>query len=208
MNRIVVPEILDELSPDDPAAIRSRCDLRMINQFMRGQEWILNQLTGMNDVKRVVELGAGDGELCNRIKKQQRDCEVVGLDLITRPDSVDQDVLWESVSVLDYDGYSSDTVVVANLFIHHLQKDELNLLGEKMKSVRAVLFSEPYRGAVGLWMGRLIFPLVNYVTRHDMIVSIKAGFKNGEIESLLGGDFQWEESKGLCGGFRVKGVRL
>lgn len=208
MKRIVVPEILDELSPDDPAAIRSRRDLRMINQFMRGQAWILNQLACMDNVKRVVELGAGGGELSNMIKKQQSDCEVMGLDLIARPDSLDQDVLWDSVSVLDYDGYTSDTVVVANLFIHHLQTEELNLLGEKMKGVRAVLFSEPYRGSVGLWMGKLIFPLVNYVTRHDMIVSIKAGFTYREIESLLAGDFQWEESKGLFGGLRTKGIKL
>ena len=35
MNRIVQPELLDELPPDDPRAMRSRRDLRRINAWMR-----------------------------------------------------------------------------------------------------------------------------------------------------------------------------
>ena len=207
MNRIVQPEILDGLSPDDPAAIGSRRDLRAINKFMRGQSWILDQLSSMNDVSKVVELGAGGGDLSNMIKQRLGSCEVVALDLIERPNSVIENVSWESVSVLDYDGYSKDSVVVANLFIHHLESDELRLLGEKLQNVRAVLFAEPYRSRVALWLGRSILPFVNYVTRYDMIVSIKAGFIPGEIEGLLGADFQWQESQGLFGGIRMKGSR-
>jgi len=34
-SRLVVPELLDELTPDDPRAKRSRRDLATIHKFMR-----------------------------------------------------------------------------------------------------------------------------------------------------------------------------
>ena len=207
MSRVVEPEILDRLSPDDPDAIRSRRDLRLINKLMGGQKWILDQLSQMSELHKVIELGAGDGQLSTMIKQQQKACEVVALDLVPRPESMREDVVWESVSVLDYDGYDENSVIVANLFVHHLEADELALLGEKMRLARMVLFAEPYRGNVALCMSKVMFPLVNHVTRHDMTVSIKAGFLKDEISDLLGGSFQWEESYSLFGGIRMKGLR-
>ena len=35
MKRIVQPELLDALPPDDPRAVRSRRDLRRVNAWMR-----------------------------------------------------------------------------------------------------------------------------------------------------------------------------
>lgn len=207
MSRIVEPEILDGLSPDDPAAIRSRRDLRLINKIMGGQKWILNQLSKMPNVRKVVELGAGDGELCNRIKARLGDCEVVALDLVPRPDTVRDDVKWVSESVLDFDGFDEDCIVVANLFIHHLQDDQLALLGEKLKSAGGILFAEPYRGNVALCTSKVMVPFVNHVTRHDMPVSIRAGFYKDEVPNLLGSDFVWEENYSLFGGIRMKGLR-
>ena len=206
MNRIVEPEILDGLSPQDPAAIRSRRDLRLINKLVGGQRWILNQLANMPDVKKVIELGAGEGELSNRIKTQRGDCEVVALDLVPRPDSVRDDVKWVSGDVMDFEGYDADSIVVANLFIHHLQDDELKMLGEKLKDVRGILFAEPYRGNVALCTSKVMIPFVNHVTRHDMRVSIKAGFYKNEMSRLLGSSLKWDEQYSLFGGIRMKGL--
>ncbi len=75
--RIVSPEALDFLPEHDPAAIRSRKDLRRIHAVMRTRKTILHELSesvlshnpsrphaGI-DAKpvRVLELGAGDGSL-------------------------------------------------------------------------------------------------------------------------------------------------
>ncbi len=207
MSRIVEPEILDGLSPEDPAAIRSRRDLRLINKLMGGQEWILKQLAEMTDVTRVVELGAGDGALSIRIKDQLPECDVVALDLVPRPDSVRKDIQWVSSSVLDYHGYDAQSIIVANLFIHHLQEEELRLLGEILKDVKCVLFAEPYRGDVALWMSKAMIPFVNHVTQHDMVVSIRAGFCQGEIDGLLGTNHRWDEQRSLFGGIRMKGLK-
>lgn len=207
MGRVVEPEILDRLPPEDPAAIRSRRDLCLINKLMGGQKWIVDQLSQMSDIEKVIELGAGDGQLSNMIKSRLGRCEVVALDIIPRPESVRDDVQWKVKSVLDHDEYDEGSVIVANLFIHHLEVDQLNLLGEKLGRVRALFFAEPYRGNVALCMSKVMFPLVNHVTRHDMTVSIKAGFLKGEMVDLIGNDFRWEESYSLFGGIRMKGGR-
>jgi hypothetical protein len=64
MKRIVEPEWLDELPPDDPAAVRSRRDLRRVNAWMRHHAIMAgalqNHLNGQPP-KQITDLGAGDG---------------------------------------------------------------------------------------------------------------------------------------------------
>src|SRR5690606_611777 len=45
--RVVLPEILDSLPPDDPRAIRSRGDLRRINRLMGSLGWLLRALDAL-----------------------------------------------------------------------------------------------------------------------------------------------------------------
>ena len=209
MNRVVVPEILDELSYDDPRAIRSRRDLKLVNWFMRGQSWILkelDELVGSGGVKRIVELGAGDGGMISACCGKFSEVECIAVDLIPRPVGVHDDVYWHEGDLFEYEGYEEGTVVIANLFLHHLLEDQLKALGEKAKSIKAFLCAEPYRATVPLYFGKVIYPFINDVTRHDMVVSIKAGFKQAELPYLLGDHFDWKEEKGLFGGIRTKGV--
>jgi hypothetical protein len=43
VERVVKPEILDDLPMDDPSARASRADLRRINFLMGNERWILKQ---------------------------------------------------------------------------------------------------------------------------------------------------------------------
>ncbi|BDS05194.1 hypothetical protein NT6N_02340 [Oceaniferula spumae] len=174
---------------------------------MRGHAWILNEVSAMHNVSKVVELGAGDGRLCNKVKTLLPTCEVTAVDLIPKPETVRSDIVWQQASIFEYDGFDRDTVVVANLFIHHLDDKELKLLGARLAQVRAVVLAEPHRKKTAELMGRLLFPLVNQVTRHDMITSIRAGFVKEEISKLIGRNFHWKESLGMFGGIRMIGVR-
>jgi hypothetical protein len=47
--------------------------------------------------------------------------------------------------------------------------------------------------------------LINRITKHDMMVSIRAGFRNGELRKLLdlGDEWKWKEEVSLLGGLRV-----
>jgi hypothetical protein len=44
MRRVVIPELLDHLPQDDPAAERSRADLRRINFLMGNGRWVTRTL--------------------------------------------------------------------------------------------------------------------------------------------------------------------
>ena len=73
MKRIVKPELLDELPPDDPSAIHSRRDLRRINAWMRNHAIMANALqTAVNGQtpKQITELGAGDGDFLLRVARR------------------------------------------------------------------------------------------------------------------------------------------
>jgi len=196
LERIVKPEILDNLDTADPAAVRSRKDLRLINWFMRNERWILKQLEQLQQAKpitKIIEMGAGDGILIQKIKAQFPDAEVIACDLINKPNHIDDTILWQSGNIMDYDGFDDQSVLITNLFIHHLDDEQLWELSEKISSCRALVIAEPHRYWFSKLLGYLTCPLVNYVTRHDMIVSIDAGFRFGELAGLLHLDWHWDE---------------
>ena len=73
MKRIVEPELLDELPPDDPRAAGSRRDLRRLNAWMRNHAIMANALqTAVNGRApgQIVELGAGDGDFLLRVARR------------------------------------------------------------------------------------------------------------------------------------------
>jgi len=196
MKREVKPEILDSLPADDVEAVRSRKDLRLINGLMGNERWILRQkLTG-----RVVELGAGAGTLAKKLAKNH---EVTGLDFQEKPEGVEADwVAGDLFTVLpEVDGET----VVANLILHHFDDEALADLGKLLKGRRRLVAVEPWRSRLSLFEGRLLWPLINRVTRHDMMVSIRAGFQKGELPDLLnlGEEWEWREEVSLLGGIRV-----
>ncbi len=207
MQRTVVDEILDGLPPDDPDAIGSRRDLRRINFIMGNFRWMRRKLRNLaeNQKKHLVELGAGDGgflgEACLELERS------TGLDLAPRPDGLPEKVAWETGNAFEkLDELSGPgSVLAANLFLHHFEDSELRELGVKMRRFPVLCFSEPWRSRLALAEGYLLCPFVNRVTRHDMVVSIRAGFKRGEMPVLLGLGDDWEirEEVSLLGACRL-----
>jgi hypothetical protein len=79
-------------------------------------------------------------------------------------------------------------VLVANLFLHHFADDALARLGRLFGPFEVLVFSEPRRSRAARALSLPLLPLINGVTRHDMRVSIRAGFAGGELPRLLGLD--------------------
>ena len=73
--RVVLPELLDELSPVDPRACRSRRDLQRVHRAM-GSLMILKRALARLRLaarpRRILELGAGDGSLMLRLAQALR----------------------------------------------------------------------------------------------------------------------------------------
>jgi hypothetical protein len=181
LTRTVQPEILDSLPADDPAGVRSRRDLRLINALLGNQRWLRRKARSA----AVVEIGAGDGSLA---RKHVGD--TIALDLAPRPEGLPERIDWRQGDLFEtLPGVQAETLV-ACLILHHFDSEELARLGERIRggSIRRVLAAEPYRSRLTLAEAYTLFPLINRVTRHDMMVSIRAGFRRGELAPALGLD--------------------
>lgn len=187
LQRVIIPEILDSLNPADPRAVRSRRDLKLIDLFLGNSRWIVRQLKNRTPLPvRVVEIGAGEGDLCRKIQCSLPSAAITGLDLIQRPANLPSGIQWiggdffKTLPTLEADA------CIGSLILHHFSDEALRALGERLQSFHILAFSEPLRTRMPLFFSKLSSPLMGEVTRHDMSTSIRAGFRKGELPTLLG----------------------
>jgi len=224
IERSLQAEWLDELPADDPRAIRSRGDLRRINALMgnaRLMSKALHGVTRQSTVRRIVDLGTGDGafllDWVRRMPSLAPGTEVLLVDrhdaadarIVTalyargfRPRSVQADGLeWMRAQPVE-----TGTWVLANLFLHHFTPERLRLLfiaiAEKAELCCAC---EPRRTLASLLASKMLGLIgANRVTRHDATVSVRAGFHNRELSALWPVQPHWslrEQRAGLFSHF-------
>ncbi len=188
--RSVNPELLDHLPADDPHAMRSRRDLRGINFLMGNERWVCRTLKRFSEAagKGVVEIGAGDGQLCGKLARLFPTSHLTAYDLAPAPTGLPPPVKWLCGDLFNQPPPAPGGVRIANLILHHFEADALKTLGRWVENADLLVFNEPDRSTLPHWLGRLMHPCINHVTRHDMHVSITAGFRAGEIQSYLGLD--------------------
>lgn len=212
MNRLVAAEWLDDLTPADRRAIGSRRDLRRVN-FWMGNRWqmqgALRRIFAIKPPRRLAELGAGDGAflllLATTLHRQWPEMTVTLVDRQpTLSPSVRQGIEecgW-SVELVTADVFDWLAVerqfdcLIANLFLHHFQPEALaRLLALASATADAFVACEPSRSPMGLFAVRLLWLLgCNSITRHDALVSVRAGFRGTELSSVWPrGDWQLEE---------------
>jgi SAM-dependent methyltransferase len=204
--RVLEPEWLDELPPQDPRAVRSRADLRRVNWLMGNARLIAKALSAeVRKGTRIADLGSGDGHLMLRIAQRLRR-QGVELSLVDRAPVVSDATLAEfgrlgwRVRVVARDALAflreePLDIVVANLFLHHLEPEPLRQLC-KLCSERAQLVAacEPRRSQLALFGCRLMWFIgANDVTRHDAVVSVRAGFTDHELSALWQAPWQLDE---------------
>jgi hypothetical protein len=220
--RIVEPEWLDELSPDRPEAQRTRRDLVRVNWFMRNPAILARALTQIPLPPRwtLVELGAGDGALAwalvRRLRKDQRPGKVILLDrqaalsrqIVPRMAALGCDAETVQADVFDWLESSaappSPALLMANLFLHHFQDEQLECLFERI-SRQADFFvaCEPHRSRFAVRFSGPLLGLIgcNHVTRHDGVLSVRAGFRDEELSALWRKQMGWELHESGAGWF-------
>lgn len=221
MVRSLQAELVDELPPEHPEAIKTRLDLRRINTLM-GHVGIharaLDSVAPPGRDVRIIEIGAGDGELflrvAQRLGDKWNDVDVTFIDLQDllrdetrtafatlgwRVRSVKSDVLqWLS----DTPGEKSN-VIVANLFLHHFSDAQLSdLFSLAANKSRALIALEPRRAGWPLFCARAL-ALIGFgpVTCHDAPISVQAGFRGRELSVLWPQDGTWELTERRAGLF-------
>lgn len=213
-HRSVQPEILETLSPEDRAGQRSREDLLVVNAFMGNHRWIQQVIkTQASPEWRVAELGAGDGSLSLGLLQAGvcRADRLCGLDLAPRPAGWPESAQWQQGNIFSQP-LPPAQVLVANLFLHHFEPELLGRLGAQISpETRLIVAAEPARYFIHSLLGRLLCWLadLNWVTRHDMQVSIRAGFRGQELpEGLnLGPEWQIRIFQTVLGGYRMVALR-
>ena len=210
--RLVKPEILDHLPPEDPEARRSRADLRRINFLMGNERWVCKTARRFPEAasRGIVELGAGDGKLAGKLAGIFPHASVTACDLAPRPGSLDARVHWKQGDLLSGDTEFRGGILIANLFLHHFEGEALSQIARLCEGFEVLLFNEPDRAMLPHVLGATMWPAINRVTRHDMHVSINAGFAVGEMTDMLGltkEAWRIEETSTWRGARRVLGCR-
>lgn len=213
MKRVVKPELLDELPPEDPRAIRSRRDLRRVNRWMGNASILAHALKENcpNAPKQIAEPGAGDGSflltVAQKLKWQDMDAilldrqKVVSLNTITAFLKIGWQTEIIITDVFDWNGGAE--IVVANLFLHHFDDAKLARLLQKI-SERTMLFIavETHRFYFPFLSAQLLrFIGCNDVTLHDAEASIRAGFVRNEISELWPDTQHWQLTERRSGLF-------
>ena len=215
--RRVEPEWLDQLPAADPRAVRSRRDLARINVLMANARIVARELRTRfpNGVTALLELGAGDGTFALAVVAAlPRPTAPATVTLLDRAPCVREGLEARFAShgwgmqVLEadvFDGLDRFSApvpaVVANLFLHHFDDARLAaLLAHVARRSEVFVACEPRRSHTALLASHLLGLIgCNDVTRHDAVVSVRAGFRGGEIGALWprGGGPVEERGRGL-----------
>jgi hypothetical protein len=209
--RRVEPEILDQLSPDDPRALRARRDLERANVLMcqdRIMAHLLRKYWRGGAPRVLVDLGSGNGSLMLRVARRlAAHWHGVHVILIDRQVMLNSEVRsgfaalnWsvEPVRADALDFFASQRnegvdAVTANLFLHHLQDSELaKLLAQAAQATRLFIACEMQRTWLVRELGRMQWMIGGGdVICHDGVVSARASFRGAEISALWPGRGDW-----------------
>jgi 2-polyprenyl-3-methyl-5-hydroxy-6-metoxy-1,4-benzoquinol methylase len=196
-SRVLVPEILDELPASDAAAQHSRADLRRLNALMGHARLIARELQKTSPLKRVADLGGGDGTLMLNVARRLR-ARDVELAIVDRQNSMRSDAaprfseLGWNMSLSQGDVFEvvrrseQFDAITANLFLHHFADEQLReLLAAIAERTSVFIACEPRRSTLALLASRSVGLIgCNHVTRHDAVVSVRAGFHDSELSAL------------------------
>lgn len=210
MTRILQPELLDTLPAENPEAARSRADLRRVNAWMGHRRILLRALQSapLTNVRRIVEIGAGDGTLALALATELNtrwphvELTLVDQQGLVAHETVEQfcsfgwNVRVVQADVFDWLTTEAGTtaIILANLFLHHFNEADLRrLLHQAAARCSCFVALEPRRhftarlGCELLWMIGC-----NRVTRHDARISVHAGFREQELSSLWPNTANWQ----------------
>lgn len=203
--RVVRPEILDHLPAADPRAIASRKDLCRLNRWLNNHRFIKQAIVTAFPADlphSIVEIGSGDGRFASQMLTYLDEAEPIAdtrdLYLVDRQTTTSKEMVgnfeemgWNAHSVQAdiFDWLPKQTTfdcIIANLFLHHFEPAQLMNLFELIASKTKVFIAcEPRRCRTALYGGYLLlYATCSSVTRHDGIVSIRAGFDDQELSQL------------------------
>lgn len=213
--RCLETEWLDTLAPDDPRALRSRRDLARLNRVMGSAGILRRRLQGRLPAQAVIaELGAGDGSLMLALVRQLPEPPARVLLVDQHPGiaagscaalaALGCEAQCIAADALDWilSAQPADAIL-CNLFLHHLPPQPLAALLQACAAKTSLFVAcEPARRQSAL-VGSHLVGLIgcNAVSRHDAVVSVRAGFRGQELSALWPQHGVWELAEQAAGPF-------
>jgi SAM-dependent methyltransferase len=203
--RSIEPEILDDLPANDPRAIASRRDLRRLNYWLNHHRHVKNAILTAFPAylpQSIAEIGSGDGRFASQTLSYLDEARPVEgardmflVDRQTEPaprlrgrfEENGWTAHFVQADIFDWlPKQGTFDCIIANLFLHHFEPVKLRSLFEMIAAHTKVFIAcEPRRCRTALYGGYLlVYATCSSVTRHDAIVSIRAGFKDDELSRI------------------------
>jgi hypothetical protein len=171
---------------------------------MRNEAWIMRHLDPKTS--SISEFGAGDGALLSKIHAKHPNLAIHAYDLAPKPLELSESIQWHQGDFIESPLAQTGGTLIANLILHHFTDEQLIALVEKFKEFDRIVINEPLRASIPAFLAKLATPFIHPITRHDMRVSIEAGFVRNEIPSLLAFEkhgFHFQETSTWRGSQRV-----
>jgi len=204
MKRLVQPELLDELASEDPLARHSRNDLQRLNTWMGNSRILshhLQKVLGAPKAWRLLDLGAGDGQFMWQVAKRlPQEWKGTTLALLDKQCGISplashglESLGWQVRSLCaDANAWLQNapinywSAMCANLFLHHFTEEDLRRLLRLVSEHTGIFIAvEPRRSPMALAASRMVGLIgCNRVTRHDAVVSVRAGFIGNDLSQL------------------------
>ena len=190
-NRLILPEILDTLPPDQARA--SLQDLVRINRRWGGHSTLrslLKETVEEGEAFSILDVGAASGDMGARIRAWYPAAKVTSLDYLEShlKQSQGQRVAADAFRLPFRRG--SFDYVFCSLFLHHFPNDRVVELLRNFGAVarRAVLVIDLERNPIPYYFIAWSRPLLGWdpVTVHDGAISVEAAFRRKELEDLAG----------------------
>jgi SAM-dependent methyltransferase len=188
-NRLILPEILDTLPPDQARA--SLRDLVRINRYWGGHSTLRSLLKDTlreGEAFSILDVGAASGDMGARIREWYPAAEVTSLDYVPSHlgSSAERRVAGDAFRLPFRPG--TFDYVFCSLFLHHFTNDQVVELLRNFGGVarRAVLVIDLERNPIPYYFIAWSRPLLGWdpVTVHDGAISVEAAFRRKELEDL------------------------
>jgi hypothetical protein len=164
---------------------------------MGNERWMLRKIDPIARKSAVtfIELGAGDGSFCRKLLQHYPDATIHAYDFQHLPDGLPAPVHWYSGDIREATPpakeYGRPMILLCSMFLHHFTDEELSLFRRWVEACDHALIVEPWRNKAVSLLGTSLHPFCNEVTRHDMRVSIQAGFCGTELAEHILPDHSW-----------------
>jgi SAM-dependent methyltransferase len=206
--RAIQPEYLDSKDCDPQLAYSSYRFMKWVNRFGGGAKAVMNYLTreisrnGDSRTIRILDIGSGTCDIPLAIlkwaRKRPQKIEFTCLEtnetaLKIAAENIKRSgfdaIELKDESIFEFNCMEHFDYAIGSMFFHHFHNEQILNLIEKLRSyvLRSILINDLRRNLMSYACCRILAFSFSKGLKHDVLLSIRKGFKSEELFRLLGG---------------------